>query len=82
MSTIRHPVQTHAWWYAAAAAVLLAGLLAVLMATVFTTSSSGTVGNTDVGTRLVGYHGHAYAPPCFMGRPGDPIELARSGCRA
>ena len=81
MSTIRHPVQTHAWWYAAAAAVLLAGLLAVLMATVFTTSS-GTVGNTDVGTRLVGYHGHAYAPPCFMGRPGDPIELARSGCRA
>ena len=81
MSTIRHPVQNHPWWYAAAAAALATGLLVVLMATVF--GGSGAVDTTPPQSPIIGigHGGHAYAPPCFMGRPGGSIELARSGCR-
>ncbi|HET9840642.1 MAG TPA: hypothetical protein VFQ01_01455 [Nocardioides sp.] len=79
MSTILHPVQHHAWWYAAAAAAVATGLLVVLMAVVFNGSGSEVITPPPLGQVS---HGHAYAPPCFMGRPGNPIELARSGCNA
>jgi hypothetical protein len=79
MSTILHPVQHHAWWYAAAAA-LATGLLVVLMATVFSRSTgSGVV--TPPPLQVIQGHGHAYAPPCFAGRPGGSIELLRTGCQ-
>lgn len=81
MSTIRHPVQNHAWWYAAAVAVVFAGLLAVLMATVF--STAGSVVNPPTQTvdppPIQGHH-HVYSAPCFGHRPGSPIELSRFGC--
>jgi hypothetical protein len=78
MTTIRHPVQSHAWWYAAAAAVVLVGLLAVLMASVFSTSRSGT----DVAPpqTIPAATGTAYAAPCFPGHPGSSPELAQPGC--
>jgi hypothetical protein len=82
MSTIRHPVQNHAWWYAAAATAVIIGFLAVLMVNVF--SNSGSVGDPAVNVGPVGtpYHGHAYGAPCFAGHPGAPIDLERSGCPA
>jgi hypothetical protein len=78
MSTIRHPVQNHAWWYAAAAAVL-AGLLAVLMVSVFPTSSA-SVAIQKPPPRALHYHA-PYGSPCFAGRPGGSIELLRTGCQ-
>lgn len=80
MSTILHPVHNHAWWYGAAAAALATGLVIVLMTTVFSRSGS-LVEQTPPPTSVV-HGGHAYAVPCFAGHPGNPIELARSGCRA
>jgi hypothetical protein len=77
MSTIRHPVQTHAWWFGAAAVVLV-GLLAVLMVTVFTTAGSGTDLTPPPPVQTAA--GKAYAPPCFPGRPGGSVELAQPGC--
>jgi hypothetical protein len=81
MSTIRHPVQNHAWWYAAAAALATA-LLVVLMVTVL--GGSGTSDTTPPAppADVIGHGGHAYAPPCFAGHPVSSIELARSGCLA
>ena len=81
MSTILHPVQHHVRWYAVAAAALATGLLILLMATVFGRSEPTEVPSppTEVQT-LKHYDGRAYAPPCFAGHPGNPIELAHSGC--
>jgi|tagenome__1003787_1003787.scaffolds.fasta_scaffold20543639_2 hypothetical protein len=78
MSTIRHSVQIHTW-YAAAAAALAVGLLAVLMTTVFTRTSGAPAPAVPIPVQAHG--GAPYHAPCFAGHPGNPIELARSGCR-
>ena len=82
MSTIRHPVQNHAWWFVAAATAVIIGFLAVLMVNVF--SNSGSVGDPtmNLGTAVPPYHGEAYVAPCFEGHPGASIELAHPGCPA
>ena len=78
MSAILHPVQHHTRLYAAAAAALAVGLLIVLMTLVFNSSGSDAVISPPPPD---GAFGHAYRVPCFAGHPGNPIELARSGCR-
>jgi hypothetical protein len=79
MSTIRHSVQSHTW-YAAAAAALAVGLVVVLMTSVFTrTSGSPPAPSVQIPVRAHG--GVPYHAPCFVGHPGQPIELARGGCR-
>ena len=79
MSTIRHSVQSHTW-YAAAAAALAVGLLAVLMTTVFSRTASTPV-SPPQDVPISAHGGVPYHAPCFSGRPGASIELARTGCR-
>lgn len=77
MSTIRHSVQSHTW-YAAAAAALAVGLLAVLMTSVFTRTSGSPAPSVPI--PVPAHSGALYHAPCFAGQPGQPIELARTGC--
>jgi hypothetical protein len=81
MSTIRHPIHHHARSYAVTALVL--GLLAVLVVAVLPAylGSDGTSPAAHVNTTAIRHFpGPTFRAVCFARRPGQPIELARTGC--